>query len=56
MKIYGERLNRTERVLWAADECGLEYEHIPVQVVLRFPSVDENISSTYSCGLNGKAG
>jgi glutathione S-transferase len=32
MKIYGERLSRTERVLWAADECGLEYEHIPVQV------------------------
>ena len=32
MKIYGERLSRTERVLWAADECGLEYEHIPVPV------------------------
>lgn len=33
MKIYGERLSRAERVLWAADECGLEYEHIPVPVI-----------------------
>jgi len=32
LKIYGERLSRTERVLWAADECGLEYDHIPVPV------------------------
>jgi len=56
MKIYGERLSRTEHTLWAADECGQEYEHIPVQVVLRFPSVDENISSTYSCGMNREAG
>jgi glutathione S-transferase len=32
MKIYGERLSRAERVLWAADECGLQYEHIPVPV------------------------
>jgi len=32
MKIYGERLSRTERVLWAADECGLSYDHIPVPV------------------------
>lgn len=32
MKIYGERLSRAERVLWAADECGLEYDHIPVPV------------------------
>jgi glutathione S-transferase len=32
MKIYGERLSRTERVLWAADECGVQYDHIPVPV------------------------
>lgn len=32
MKIYGERLSRTERVLWAADECGLAYDHISVPV------------------------
>jgi len=32
IKIYGERLSRTERVLWAADECGLEYDHDPVPV------------------------
>ena len=25
-------LDRAERVLWAADECGLQYEHIPVPV------------------------
>jgi len=32
IRIFGERLSRTERVLWAAEECGLDYEHIPVPV------------------------
>ncbi len=32
LKIFGERLSRTERVLWAADECGVSYDHIPVPV------------------------
>ncbi len=30
MIIYGERLSRAERVLWAADECGIDYTHVPV--------------------------
>jgi len=29
MIIFGERLSRAERTLWAADECELEYEHSP---------------------------
>jgi len=32
LTIYGERLSRTERVLWAADECGIAYDHNPVPV------------------------
>jgi len=27
MIIYGEKLSRAERSLWAADECGVDYEH-----------------------------
>jgi len=29
MIIYGEKLSRAERTLWAADACGLTYEHVP---------------------------
>jgi len=28
MIIYGEKLSRAERTLWAANECGLNYEHV----------------------------
>jgi glutathione S-transferase len=30
IKIYGQVMSRAPRCLWAAEECGVEYEHIPV--------------------------
>jgi glutathione S-transferase len=32
LKIYGTSRSRTTRALWAAEELGLKYEHIPVAV------------------------
>jgi glutathione S-transferase len=32
LKIYGTSRSRSTRVLWAAEELGLKYEHIPTQV------------------------
>lgn len=33
LKIYGTSMSRTGRVLWAAEETGIKYEHVPTQVV-----------------------
>lgn len=32
MIIYGEKISRAERALWAADECEIDYKHIPEPV------------------------
>jgi glutathione S-transferase len=32
LKIYGAPRSRTSRVLWLADELGLDYENIPIQL------------------------
>jgi glutathione S-transferase len=32
LKIYGTSMSRTGRVLWAAEETGVKYEHIPTSV------------------------
>ena len=31
MKLYGSKMSRAARCLWALEELGLEYEHIPVK-------------------------
>jgi len=30
LKIYGTAMSRASRALWAAEELGLKYEHVPV--------------------------
>lgn len=30
LRIYGNQLSRTDRVLWLANELGLTYEHLPI--------------------------
>jgi glutathione S-transferase len=32
LKVYGTSKSRTARVLWALEELGLRYEHVPVEV------------------------
>src|SRR5579872_1656224 len=32
LKIYGTSMSRTGRVLWAAEETGIKYEHVPTQI------------------------
>jgi len=32
LKIYGTSMSRTGRVLWAAEEVGVKYDHIPTQI------------------------
>jgi len=32
LKIYGTSMSRTGRCLWAAEETGVKYEHIPTQI------------------------
>ncbi len=32
LKIYGTSMSRASRVLWAAEETGVKYEHVPTQI------------------------
>ncbi|HTW89162.1 MAG TPA: glutathione S-transferase family protein [Candidatus Binataceae bacterium] len=32
MKLYGSAMSRSARALWALEELGLKYEHVPVEV------------------------
>ena len=32
LKVYGTSMSRTGRCLWAAEETGIRYEHIPTQI------------------------
>ena len=34
LKIYGQARSRAFRVLWMANEAGIEYEHIPVSIMV----------------------
>jgi glutathione S-transferase len=52
LKIYGTSNSRATRVLWAAEELGLDYEHIPTPVaeardatvnpIRRIPAIDDD--------------
>jgi glutathione S-transferase len=33
LRIYGDGLSRTDRVLWLANELGLDYTHVPVGIL-----------------------
>jgi len=33
LRIYGDILSRTDRVLWLANELGVQYEHVPVSIL-----------------------
>ena len=33
LRIYGDVMSRTDRVLWLANELGLDYEHVPVSIL-----------------------
>ena len=37
LKIYGTSMSRAGRCLWALEETGLKYEHIPTAVPKRNP-------------------
>lgn len=45
LKIYGQARSRTFRVLWLANEAGLQYEHIPVSTMVESAQCKETEAS-----------